>query len=135
VGGGVKFDVGQGTQAIDNDATYNNANVSIECSVTAAGSGYDVTGKITLNGVGTFSMNGTFDGTNNPQKGITATFSDASGLGTWSSNSCTVTFTNSDFIAIGRVRGLIDCPTATDNSKATPEVCDASATFLFQRCN
>jgi len=80
-----------------------------------------------------FTISGAFDGTTNPQTGITGTFVLPNGLGNWSQATCAVTFPNSSMgIAAGRVWASLDCPTMVDPSNATQ--CDGHADFRLENC-
>ncbi len=128
------------------------ANVSVTCTVSAVGNGFDVVlnivqqgpqgGSITLSspkGQGAVTASG---GT------VSGSFESAS-LGDFSSDNCTISYTyqgstvpDSPPIAAGRIWGHVSCPTAQNSSSMvmSPDggyearQCDGEADFLFEQC-
>jgi hypothetical protein len=135
VGGGDVWTIGDasGNPVKDGD-TQTGAAVNVTCSVKAAGGGFDVTATAKIQGGGSLTVSGHFDGTTNDQKNITGTFVDVKGtLGTYVEKDCTASFLAGEGIATGRVRAELECPTATDSTKGY--ICDAHASFRFENCD
>jgi hypothetical protein len=146
IGGGGTSD----TTVADNGSS-NGVPVSVQCSVSGNdSSGYNLflTADYGTN-EGALTITGHVDGTTNAQLNITGTFddnlpsgmtanlvegpSDDGGVNT----GCTITYPRTGNgmmgVAPGRIWAHIDCPTATDATRA--RVCDANADFRFENCN
>lgn len=116
--------------------------VSVECTVSPGGDGFDLTlgaagpnsGKITINGHVT-TMGGT----------VRATFVNNT-YGAFAADKCALTYKfsgspvpSNQAISAGEIFGHIECQGAVDqggaqNADGTPVACDASADFLFSNC-
>jgi hypothetical protein len=131
---GVGWGIGGPTLApVANGQCSNGDPVSVACRVASQDAGFAVGGTVVLDGTGLFSINGTFDGTTNPQSGITGSFVLPNGLGAWQNATCTVTFPDSEMgIAPGRVWAAIDCPTMVDPGEGTQ--CEGTAEFRLENC-
>jgi hypothetical protein len=127
--------------------------VHVSCSVTPAGSGFDVALAATLEGLAGGSLTitsppGAGAVTASGANGITATLQTAS-LGTYREADCTIVFTyegapvpDSPAVAAGRIWGHLSCPHAVLGGVTTtaPDggveqvACDSEADFLFEGC-
>jgi hypothetical protein len=133
----------------DGDSTANGP-VSVSCSVTAVGNGFDVNLNATLQGntggsLTIVSPQGKGAVTAQGGTGIQADFTSAT-AGTYGQTDCTISYTylnspvpNMPVIAAGRIWGHISCPKAQSTSGQQmgggPAQCDGEADFLFQRCS
>jgi len=113
--------------------------VSVTCMVSGSGSSFDLM-LSAENGQGSVTIQGTVSPDAGGPADITATFVDLTN-GAFSENNCTITFVSMPQggpVAVGRVWGQIDCPTATlqgkENQYGMPISCDLSATFIFENC-
>ncbi len=138
------------TQA--NNSNESNANVTVQCTVSASGGGFDIDlvvsqggimgGSVTITspgGMGAVTMAG--------GSGITAVFENQT-MGRYRETDCTIAFTyqtkpitSQTPIAAGRIWGHLSCPAAVDSEQTvmvdggTQSVqCDAEADFLFEQC-
>ncbi len=123
--------------------------VTVECTVSQSGDGYDVQLNARLPGSsgGAFTLTGHVDASGG--KNLTGFFS--SSADAYSSKNCTVTYTynraaiaKDQTVSAGQIFGHVDCPDAQTTGStevplpgggSAPETCDASADFLFQNCS
>lgn len=117
--------------------------VTVQCSVTAVSTGFEVNAYLKYGNSATLTIIGTIatSGSGQPgtQTGITGQFGDFIGLkASMTSSNCTVTFTGNPNMGVAatRIWGYIDCP----NEAAVPAQsgvtsCDGNAQFLFENCS
>jgi hypothetical protein len=126
-----------------------NGSVSISCTVSAVGSGFDVDLSATDNSLKGGSLtiqspSGKGAVTTQGGSGISASFTSGQN-GDFGESDCTISFMyngsqvpDSPAIAAGRIWGHISCPTATETSGqqmgGQPAQCDGEADFLFEQC-
>jgi len=129
------------------------AKVSVQCTVSASGSGFDIDLVVSQGGlmggsVTITSPGGTGAVTMAGGSGITGVF-ESQTQGRYRETDCTIAFTYQDKpitsqppVAAGRIWGHISCPTAVvsgqtvDVDGGTQSVqCDAEADFLFEQCS
>ncbi len=129
--------IGDNTHPVSDGDSQGGSPVSVNCSVTASGDGFNVSASASLTGQGSVVITGHFVGMANvppqPQTGITATFQKGD-TGSFRDTACTVDFsmnTNMGF-APGRVWGTLTCPQATYDSQG--RTCLGSAEFRFENC-
>jgi hypothetical protein len=168
-GGGTPCDLGSvdttflsvGTAAtgkpttVTDQGTAADGAVTVDCTVTADGSGFDVILDVSIAGPNGGSVNiaspaGQGAVTTAGGTGISASFTGDGGHGPYTSGDCTIRFTYQGQpvpvtppIAPGRIWGHIDCPDATavgqgsvePDGGSAPITCPASADFLFENCN
>jgi hypothetical protein len=129
------------------------AKISVACTVSASGSGFDIDLSVTQDGtqggsVTITSPGGTGAVTQSGGTGITGVFESATN-GRYRETDCTIAFTymgqpvvtQGGPLAAGRIWGHISCPTAQVSGQTvmvdggTQDVqCDAEADFLFEQC-
>jgi hypothetical protein len=137
---------------VPDGGTQSGAPVTVSCTVSASGSGFDVNlsigelgtegGSVTITsppGQGAVTLSGA--------QGITGVFQSSS-YGTYQESDCTLAFTYSGSpiqqqpIAAGRIWAHISCPSAQVSGETvvgpdggTQNIqCDAEADFLFEQC-
>src|ERR1700722_6669608 len=145
---------GKPTTVTDQGTAANGA-VTVDCTVTADGSGFDVILDVSVAGpnggmINIASPPGEGAVTSAGGSGISASFTGDGGHGPYTAGDCTITFSyqgkpvpTSPPIAPGRIWGHIDCPDASAVGQGTvgPDggseafTCPASADFLFENCN
>jgi len=138
---------------VPDGGTQSGATVNVSCTVTASGSGFDVSLSIEQQGtegstVTITSQPGEGVVTLTGGHGITGVFQSGS-FGTYRASDCTLAFTYAGSpvqaqppIAAGRIWGHISCPAAQISGETTvgPDggtqdiQCDAEADFLFEQC-
>jgi hypothetical protein len=102
------------------------------CNVTTDGDGFQVNVSVTVDGVGSFSVNGHVT-TTPPVTPVQGIFQ-RSDTGSFRQDDCTITYPRPEMgVAGGRVWGRIDCPNATFSGQS--RVCNAYAEFRFENCN
>jgi hypothetical protein len=125
-----------------NGASSNGQPITINCSVTSSGSGFNVNLEVSVGmtgGITLFSTTPITD-TQGPQGGIQATFTTVTGANGISYESpstmaCTLTLSSlgNPPITAGRIWGSLTCPILTDpEANAT---CYGTAELLFQNCD
>jgi hypothetical protein len=111
--------------------------VTVTCSVTPTGDGFNVRATAALSGAtgGTFLIEGLFR-EQGEQTGIRTTISKAGRSGAYRSDECIVRYTTEfQGVAAGRVWGELDCPQATPTSASTEDItCQVKAQFRFENC-
>ena len=119
---------------IDDGAQDQQGTVSVTCSVTGAGSGFDVAAHAELTGAtgGAVTITGHFEPTGD-QMNITAAISAKQGQ-TFTDRGCIATFdsTVGQSVAAGRVWATLDCPNAAN--AGAQQTCKTHAQFRFENC-
>ncbi len=120
--------------------------VTVDCSITASGSGFNVQlGAEQLGpGGGSLSITSPFGQPLDPVNGGAVSVGWTNVLvGTYSETDCTLTYSYQGGpvppsagppIAPGRIWAHVSCPMATDAEHSPPYVCDGEADFLFENC-
>jgi hypothetical protein len=124
--------------------------VSLTCSVTSDGSGFDIqlSAEQLGTGGGSIAIASTGQGTVTTSGAtVSATFNNPM-VGTYRQSDCTLSYTYNGSpvpttagppVAGGRIWAHIDCPNAQDKAMTDPNgnpiTCHASADFLFENCS
>jgi hypothetical protein len=133
--------------------SQNGSPVSVNCSVTTSGGGFDISLNIIMEGTGGGSLTITSPAgqgavTDSGGSGISVQFQSATN-GAFNETDCTLTYTyngetvpDNPPIAAGRIWGHIECPKAISSGTTvtgpdgglTARQCDGKADFLFEQC-
>jgi hypothetical protein len=142
---GTWIDIGTEANSINDGDTQSGAGVSVQCSVTASGSGFNVFATASLESVvgGTYTVGSpdaqvlfTPGGTVSNVKVVTHGNTD---VATFNESDCTFDYTDTDAnsgpgIAAGRVWGTVTCPSAVDTAESPSQICEIVSTFRFENC-
>ncbi len=130
---GAPGDEEQPPQPIEDGATEQQGNVSLQCSVVPSGDGFDVNGFVTLSGAtgGSFSISGHF-AAGGQQQNINVSLT-RNGE-TFRQSNCVADYPLANqTVAAGRVWANVTCPDSTNSS--SQKVCEATAQFRFENCS
>jgi hypothetical protein len=143
--------IGTPTHSVEDGDVQGNAMVSVTCTVSAEGGGYQVQATTTLSGAtgGTFTVTGQVVGSGT-ESGLRGAFTRAD-TGTFIETDCTATYSDPSGasldkggVAPGRVRVFLSCPSATkagefvpnpDGGTQIPRTCDGEAELKFENCS
>ena len=120
---------------IEDGASEQQGNVSLQCSVVPAADGFDVNGFVTLSGAtgGSFSVSGHF-AAGGQQQNINVSLT-RNGE-TFRQSNCVADYPNPNpnlTVAAGRVWATVTCGDSTNSS--SQKVCEATAQFRFENCS
>ena len=117
---------------VDTGASFGQGTASVDCSVTAAGGGFDIKATASLTGAqgGAFTIQGHVTATGDqPNQSITTSYDQRP----YTEQDCTVTFASTgEAVAAGRIWADFDCPNSADAS--LQRTCETKGTFRFENC-